>query len=527
LLSTPSIRELKKMTKVQASGFRGITDTQTESECVHELFEIRANAVPDSVALVHGDEFLTYGAVNRRSNYIARTLRDRGVGPEVLVGICGTRSKELFVGELAILKAGAGYVPIDPSSPAGRINRIISDAGISLIVTVGQGNRVAWPDTVTCISVDERIEVSKEAANSLSAVKPDNVAVVIYTSGSTGMPKGVVLTHRAIVARILNSRNHYGNAEVVCHKTPIGVVAYVIGFFAPLSLGFTVIILDDESVRSVREFATTVRSMGITRIGCVPSQLRVLLEDSQCVKALSELNAVSVVGEPTSPELLSSFRKRLPAVRLFNAYGLTETAGAVSSGLIGNEISIGKATSSKTIVIIDKAGKPVTAGAVGFVCVRGPQLARGYLHSPRTTAERFIADSFSTGGERMLITGDIGEYLEDGTIKLIGRSNTAVENGGYDVSLADLERCLEKEQNVDRAVVVWDSVNTMRLKVFVVPAVFEERTDMPRLQRIILEKVSEYAVSVHIVRHFPLLFNGKVDRQKLSAGDFLPAQIEG
>lgn len=296
--------------------------------CVHEQFEIQAKLTPDAIAVIDGDRFIDYAALDRRVDRLASTLQREGVGPDVPVGLLCERSLDAVTGILGILKAGGAYVPINPREPDDRIGAILEDSGAPVVlVGAGLGSRLR--------AAAKMIELGEPSTPTAGVcrrkpglfVTPENLAAIVYTSGTTGTPKGVEIPHRAIMARV---RNGYSRRRHDLQKAPLSVVAHFSDLLLPLISGGPVIFVPDAGLASGRALLDVILHYGTTRMVFVPSQLRTLLEGgSDAVAALGRLDSLIVSGEALSPSLVADFKRLLPHVTLVNAYGASEVAGGV------------------------------------------------------------------------------------------------------------------------------------------------------------------------------------------------------
>ena len=487
--------------------------------CVHQAFEAQARRAPDAVAIVYRDQRVTYAALNRRANRYARRLRDYGVQPEALVGVCGDRTPELVAALIGIMKAGGGYVPIDRHYPPERATYMVEAARVRLVLTTGMSPGPAWLTTCQQLQLESEEPGSFEGedADCESGVSPDNVAAVIFTSGSSGLPKGVVLPHRSLMARLRNGRRPESSG-VSCQKSSISITAHFADTLGPLLQGLTMLIVGDETISSLIEFATEVSRAGITRLRFAPTHLRAVLDNDEAVELLGNLRTVVVSGEALTPQLVGAFRARFPDAALVNAYGLTETCGLVSMGEVTNPdvISIGTPVPGATVYVVDEAIKEVPSGDSGELCVAGPQLARGYLQS-ELGAERFTPNPFTNRpGDRIYRTGDRVRRLPDGTLEFLGRFDHQVKLRGFRIELGEIETGLRGHPAVRNAVVVQrdDLRGNPRLVAYTVQS---GTVPADQLRQHLEGRLPTYMIpSVFVVvDRLPVLPGGKVDRSAL------------
>ncbi|HET6974042.1 MAG TPA: amino acid adenylation domain-containing protein [Pyrinomonadaceae bacterium] len=435
---------------------------------LHKLFETQAARTPKATALVYDDERLTYEELNERANQLAHHLRGSGVGPETRVGICLERSLEMVIGLLGILKAGAAYVPLEPSYPQERLSLMIEEAGIRVVLTTQRFREILSVDAI-CLDADWNQIARQSKANPATNTVPGNLAYVIYTSGSTGKPKGSMITHEGICNRLLWMQDAYRltAADRVLQKTPYTFDVSLWEFFWPLITGARLVMARPGGQGDSRYLVETIRQEKITTMHFVPSMLAVFLEEREAGECRS-LKRVICSGEALSYELKEKFVKLLPA-ELHNLYGPTEASVDVTywdcrSELERAIVPIGRPIANTQIYVLDKNLQVVPVGVPGELYIGGAGLARGYLNKPDLTAERFLPDPF--GGARLYRTGDLARYLADGNVKYLGRTDHQVKLRGFRIELGEIEAALNEHSAVQQAVVV---ARDKRLVAYVVP----------------------------------------------------------
>jgi amino acid adenylation domain-containing protein/FkbM family methyltransferase len=435
---------------------------------LHELFEAQAARTPRAIALVYNDERLSYEELNERANQLAHHLRATGVGPETRVGICLERSLEMVIGLLGILKAGAAYVPLDPSYPQERLNLVIEEAGIRVILTTQRFREIVSVDAI-CLDADWNAIAQESKQNPLTNTVPGNLAYVIYTSGSTGKPKGSMITHEGICNRLLWMQQEYQLSETdrVLQKTPYTFDVSLWEFFWPLITGARLVIARPGAQGDPGYLVETIKREKITTIHFVPSMLAVFL-DERGVGECRSLKRVICSGEALPFELKEKFVKLLPA-ELHNLYGPTEASVDVTywdcrRAVERSIVPIGRPIANTQIYVLDQNLQVVPPGVPGELYIGGVGLARGYLNRPDLTAERFLPDPF--GGARIYRTGDLARYLADGNIEYLGRTDHQVKLRGFRIELGEIESALDEHPAVQQAVVV---AREERLVAYVVP----------------------------------------------------------
>ncbi|WAZ19883.1 amino acid adenylation domain-containing protein [Streptomyces cinnabarinus] len=466
-----------------------------------ELFRAQAARTPDALALVFGEQRLTYAELDARVEHTARVLAGLGVGPESTVGVALPRSAELIVALLAVHRAGGAYLPLDPDLPPERLSFTLDDARPVCVI------RDALPDGP-----------EGELPTSYDPLSP---AYVIYTSGSTGRPKGVVVPHTGIVNRLLWMQDTYRltHEDRVLQKTPAGFDVSVWEFFWPLITGATLVVARPEGHRDPAYLAALIQERGITTAHFVPSMLQAFLEDPAAAHCTG-LRQVMCSGEALPPSVAERFHRLLPA-RLHNLYGPTEasvdvTAVEVPAG--AEQVVIGRPVWNTRAYVLDPALRPVPPGVAGELYLAGVQLARGYLDRPGLTAERFVADPFGEPGSRLYRTGDVARWTADGTLAFLGRTDDQVKIRGMRVEPGEVESALTRHPSVGHAVVV---AHDQRLLAYVVPAE-GHRAEAAELHRHSAAALPEHMVPAAFVTldALPLTPNGKLDRRALPAPDF-------
>ncbi|NGO07967.1 amino acid adenylation domain-containing protein [Streptomyces sp. HC44] len=508
--------------------------TAPVERCVHELFEERAALTPDAVAVVAGEVSLTYAELDARANQLAHHLRSLGVGPESLVGVCLERGPDLMPTLLGVLKAGAGYLPLDPANPADRLGFVLADAGARAVVTSGGLVSVledVYDGELVVLDRDADAIVARPQAAPVALTVPENVVYVIYTSGSTGRPKGVTLAHAQVVRLLDTMQEHYGFDEhdvwALFHSYAFDVSVFEM--WGALLHGGTLVVVPREVTRSPEEFLDLLVEREVTVLAQTPTAFRSLLATATApgdrrLKQLS-LRAVVLAGEKLEVADVRPWVERLGLGRtaLVNMYGPTEatvyctyhrlTQRDVAPGAVA---PIGRPLSDTTIHLLDRFGELVPVGTAGELHIGGPGVARGYLGRPELTAERFVPDPFGPPGSRLYRTGDLARRRQDGSLEFLGRIDDQVKLHGYRIEPGEISARLAAHPAVREAVVI---VRDERLVAYVVaegelPAV----ADLRAFTALELPEYMVPAVFVTVER-IPLTVNGKLDRRALPAPD--------
>ena len=447
---------------------------------LHRLIEKQAAKTPEAVALEYDGEELTYAELNRRANRLAQLLRQKGVGPDILVGIFAERSFEMVLLLLAVLKAGGAYVPLDPSYPAERLAHMLEDAQTALVLAQPHlANQL--PAAVKDVYL---LDASCEAFGDQSGENlddigtPENLAYVIFTSGSTGRPKGAMNEHRGICNRLLWMQEQYGLSanDRILQKTPFSFDVSVWEFFWPLLTGARLVIARPEGHRDSDYLVEVISQSQITTLHFVPSMLRIFLEHEH-VEACGSLKRVICSGEALPHDLQERFFARFPKVELHNLYGPTEAAVDVTYWACrrGDQrltVPIGRPVANTQMYVLDARMNPVPLGVAGELYIGGVQVGRGYVRRPELTAARFVPDPFShKPGARLYKTGDLARYLPDGAIEYLGRADFQVKIRGQRIELGEIEATLDKHAGVGQSVVLAreDMPGDQRLVAYLVP----------------------------------------------------------
>jgi amino acid adenylation domain-containing protein len=522
-----------------------------DDRCLHQLFEDQVLLSPTNTALVFEDKSLSYDELNRRSNQLAHHLVAQGVGPDVLVGLCLTRSLEMVIGIMGILKAGGAYVPMDPDFPEDRLRYMLEDTGIKLLLTLeslvanlslfSNGNEAIEGLTVVCLdeprTLDTLADYPQQNIDSAAlALDASNLAYVIYTSGSTGKPKGVMTEHRSVVNRITWMQEQYPieSGDKVLQKTPYSFDVSVWELLWFSFTGAALVIAQAEGHKDPSYLREVVESQDISVIHFVPSMFSVFLQSIDN-RACPSLRHIFCSGEALTVEQIMLFQSRGLSASLHNLYGPTEAAIDVSYWDCGNfhtgsNAPIGRPIANTQLYILDETTKIVPVGCVGELYIGGVGLARAYLNRPELTAKSFFVASPNGNDVRLYRTGDVARFLVDGNIEFMGRTDHQVKVRGLRIELGEIETTIASCTNVKEVVVVAKEImgqsGSSLLLAYIVPVHQMDSSDEKRefseaIFAVVRQKLPDYMVpnSFVYLEALPLSANGKLDRNALKVSD--------
>jgi amino acid adenylation domain-containing protein len=501
-------------------------------KCLYQYFEDRVQESPDRIAVCHQDHQLTYAELNIAANQLAHVLIDRGVKPDMPVGLCLERSVDMVVALLAVLKSGGAYLPLDPDYPLERLKYMVEDAQIPLILTqnILKSRFSGTPKDILCLDEERPLLAAQSQANPSVAVAPNHLAYIIYTSGSTGNPKGVMIEHRAVSHFVQAAITHYDITASDC-LLQFGSISFDLAveeIFTCLSAGARLQLRNDDMLGSPTRFLQSCQDWGITVLDLPTAywhQLVANLEPTQ-VSLPPALRLVIIGGERVLPSLVKVWQQKVGDYpRLINSYGPTE-ATVVATGFwithdanIPQDVPIGRPFSNTEVYILDTKYQPVPIGTPGELYIGGYSLARGYLNRPDLTQSKFIPHPFSSrSNARLYKTGDQVRYLPDGNLEFLGRIDNQVKIRGFRIELGEIETALLQYPGIRETTVIAqaDKSADQRLIAYIV-----ERPDQPvsepALREFLTQILPTYMVPAAIItlEALPLTPNGKIDRQAL------------
>lgn len=539
----------------------------SQNQYIHQLFEAQVARSPNAVAVIYEDTELTYRELNNRANQLAHYLQSLGVKPEVLVGICVERSLDMIIGLLGILKAGGAYVPLDPAYPPERLEYMIADTQLSILLTQQHliPTLAAHQAQIICLDTDFQF-INHNLTNPVSNLQSDNLAYIIYTSGSTGRPKGVMIQHQSVVNYIQVVLEEYqlDQKDRMLQFASYSFDTAVEEIFPTLSCGATLVLRTDEMLRTIATFLQRCQDWQITILDLPTAYWHQLISTlaREQLTLLPPIRLVIIGGERAIPAQVKLWQEYVGSYpRLINGYGPTEATIAVTlcdlsvsdplDADCGNhsfdqEVPIGRPIQNCHVYILDQNLHPVPAGIAGELYIGGIVLARGYLNRPELTAEKFISfDPLRVTlnplddciGGRLYKTGDLVRYLPDGNIEYLGRIDNQVKLRGFRIELEEIEAVLASHSLVREAVVIVreDLPGEQQLVAYFVCHSNQDHdqnspppVSTSDLRSYLREKLPEYMVpaAFMILAAIPLTPNGKIDRRALPKPDFLSLEAD-
>jgi len=526
-------------TKAEGSsmGLRIVPDQR----CVHQLFEEQSQQTGNAVAVICGNQSLTYSELNARSNQLAHHLRGLGVGAGTLVAICVNRGLDVVIGILGILKAGGAFLPLDPLHPKERKQMVLEDAKASHLLTESSLLAGIPTHSAEIVLLDHSSNsISRRSVADLQNISdPAELAYMMFTSGSTGRPKGVMVTHANL--------NHYVHAmrialgvtktDVYLHTATIGFSSSVRQLFLPLTCGATTLIATIDQIQEPLSLFDTVRMQKVTILDFVPSYWR------NCIDSLSALDSpartsllkndvrlILTASEVLFSELPRRWKHEFgQGAQVINMFGQTETTGIVTTYTIPHDdhldvrtVPIGKPIDSTSVYLLDEEQRLVPVGSVGEIYIAGPGVGRGYLNRTELTAETFLENPFSKGTGRLYRTGDLGRFRPDGNIEFLGRIDDQVKIRGIRIEPGEVTAVLNLCPGLKESVVIAreDELKNRRLVAYLVPS---NGTAPPpaELRSFLAEKLPVYLIPSAFIelKALPRLPSGKIDRHALPAPD--------
>jgi len=511
--------------------FNDTAQELSPEERIDRRFEAQVERTPDAIAAVCGQQRVTFAELDERANRLARYLRHRGVGPNVLVGVFAERSLEMLTGILAILKAGGAYVPMDPGYPKERLAFMIRDTGTRILLTQEKLRSRLPIQDAEILCLDEPLP-DCAGYQDLIEGKPadieqlDTLAYVIYTSGSTGRPKGILISHRGLANYLAWCTSAYAveAGEGAPVHSSISFDLTITALFPPLLAGRPVELLPEgPGVESLRVALERPRNFSLIKI--TPLHLELLRHEISPQQAAGFTRAFVIGGENLLAADLAFWQEAAPETALVNEYGPTETVVGCciyqqpSDGRRTGSVPIGRPIANTQLYVLDRNLQPAPIGVPGELFVGGMGLAWGYLNRPDLTAEKFIPNPFATtSGSRLYRTGDLARHLPDGNLEYLGRVDNQVKIRGYRIELGEIEAVLREHRAVSEAVATTrkDASGNRSLVAYVVPRAAQAPAPN-ELQNFLKERLPHYMLPAAFVLldALPLSSNGKVDYSRL------------
>jgi amino acid adenylation domain-containing protein len=496
-------------------------------KCIQELFEEQVRETPDAVALICDDRQVAYRELNGQANQLAHYLRRRGVGPDTRVGLCVQRSPEMIVALLGILKAGGAYVPLDPDYPHARLQFMLADAQVPILITQEALLENLPGNTTEIIYLDrlsEKIE-GESQSDPVIMTSPDHLAYVMYTSGSTGKPKGVAVTHRNVV-RLVKNTNYasFSADEIFLQSATISFDASTFEIWGSLLNGARLALMP-PGCASLGQLGQAIKRYQVTTLWLTAGLFHLMVDNH--LDDLKGVRQLLAGGDVLSVPHVQKVLAELKDTRLINGYGPTESTTftcchAITGASLDGSVPIGRPIANTSVYILDRFMNPVPVGVQGELYIGGDGVARGYLDRPELNAERFVRDPFSQlASARLYRTGDLVRYQANGEIEFIGRIDNQVKVRGFRIELGEIELALAEHPSVREAVVVARKDNgDKHLAAYLAPpAGITPAID--ELRDFLKGKLPDHMVpSVFVVlESLPLSPTGKVDRRALPTGE--------
>jgi amino acid adenylation domain-containing protein len=510
------------------------THTEYPDLTIHELFEKQAESNSSSTVVVCEDKEITYGELNRRANQLARHLINRGVKRDGMVGLCLDRSTELVIAILAVLKAGAAYLPLDPGHPAERLDFMVTEARAAHVVS-RTGGVVFSSFSTAVINIDtDKYAIDRESTENLDLhISPKQLAYCIYTSGSTGLPNGVLVQHGNVVRLIVNQRMpfEFSRQDVWTwfHSHTFDFSVWEV--FGALLHGGRVVVVPRRATQDPAMLLEIIRRHKVTVLNQTPASFYSFADYAlQQEKSDLALRYIIFGGDMLQPARLLGWHTALPAVKLVNMYGITETTVHVSfreltaEDFKSNISNIGRPIPTTTLFVAGPNCELLPVGVPGEIYVGGDGVSRGYLSRTALTASKYIPDPFSSrGGDRLYRTGDLGRYLPDGNVEYLGRKDHQVKIRGFRIEPGEIETVLSKHEFVSQAIVLTreDKPGERYVAAYVTP-VAAETLDPRELKSFLGSRLPDYMLPsvIVVLDRMPVTGNGKVDRKALPVPRF-------
>jgi amino acid adenylation domain-containing protein len=512
--------------KLLVHDFNNTYSPYDSEQLIHRMFEERVLLNQDNTALVYHGSTVSYEELNKRSNQLARMLREKGVTRNEIVGLMTERSFEMIIGLLAILKAGGAYLPIDPEYPKERIKYMLEDSRTKILLKYGPDIDKSWFDG-EIIDLKHNLHFNSECGNIEIVNEPHDLAYVIYTSGSTGNPKGVMIEHKAVHNYInaIGDKIDFSAGRVILALTTVSFDIFVTETLASLAKGLKIVIADENQQSDMNLLSDIIINNHVEMLQTTPSRMALLMAGNGNKECFDMLKTIMVGGEAFPQKLLEELKK-LTAAKIYNMYGPTETTvwSALKEVTECSRITIGKPIANTRIYIMGTSGKLQPLGVAGELCIAGDGVARGYLNRTELTGEKFIPELYCEDfdgfnpekNKTMYKTGDLARWLPDGDIEFLGRMDYQVKVRGYRIEPGEIEYVLQQYESV-KDVVAKAFDDDDGNKYLCAYLVCGGEIDLADIREYSLKKLPDYMVPSYFVKleELPMTPNGKVDRKAL------------
>lgn len=495
-------------------------DNNTGRLMAHEQFERQASLIPDAPALIFEQQTITYGELNARANRLARTLRADGLEPDEIVVLIADRSPDLLIGLLAVLKAGAAYLAIDPTFPEERKQFMLEDSGCRylLLQRALQGDI----DAERIWYLDEEMSYHEDDRDLDPVSGMNNLAYIIYTSGSTGRPKGIMIEHRGLAHFFAGfaAELPLKSGQRILGLATVSFDIFIVETLLPLSLGMTIVLASEEEKNDPSRLSVLLREEQVDVLQLTPSRYKWWSAQTGATEAFSSLSLLMIGAEPLTPSIWQSLKTCLsPSARLFNLYGPTETTVWASAQEVTEEqqpITIGRGLAETPFLVMNADGQLQPDGVPGELYIGGPGLGRGYMNRPDLTEAAFVSHRYRKG-EKLYRTGDIVRKLQNGEFLYIGRRDFQVKIRGFRIEMGEIEQVLLRYPGIRESVLHTVPVAGQDELALCAYIVAEEQPEAASLRQYLSSQLPAYMIPSYIMslEAIPLTPTGKVDRKSL------------
>ncbi|MEM5028599.1 amino acid adenylation domain-containing protein [Priestia sp. WB3] len=498
--------------------FNNTRTNYPRNQVIQELFEEQVKRTPDQIAVVCDDKYQTYKELNKKANQLARTLEAEGVGPDHLVGVMAESSLDMIVGVLGILKAGGAYVPIDPDYPKERVQYMLNDAGVEIVLSQSHLQRNIQSQGLKIFNLDEQSSYHQDGTNMEKSVSPTHLAYVLYTSGTTGKPKGVMVEHRNVI-RLVKQTNYVTLDEETRILQTGNMVfdASTFEIWGPLLNSGQLYLTKNKQILDVVNLKELIERYHINTMWLTSPLFNQLT--AQNIHLFEHLETLIIGGDVLSVTHVNKIKRNNPRLKLINGYGPTENTTFSTTFAIQGEqegsVPIGKPIANSKVYILDRSLNLQPIGVWGELVVAGDGVARGYLNCPDVTAEKFLESPY-VSGERMYRTGDLARWLPNGNIEYLGRMDHQVKIRGYRIEIGEIEMALLNIKGVQEAIVIPKEQDNGE-KALCAYFVAKRSYLINEMKEQLSELLPHYMIPSYLVqlKQMPLTPNGKIDRKLL------------